>query len=118
MTNSPESLERSVMMSSVMPSLKYSCSASPLIFTKGSTAIEGVSGTVSAGWESGGAAPSGCPGYSGDGPFARPRAAVSPVAGRGGPGARITPGHRPGVGVVFFVFLPQHSYPQATGGSA
>ena len=30
------------MMSSLMPSEKYSCSGSPLIFTKGSTAIEGV----------------------------------------------------------------------------
>src|SRR6266536_1360071 len=50
MTNSPESLERSVMRSSVMPSLKYSCSGSPLRLTKGSTAIEGLSGNANAGW--------------------------------------------------------------------
>src|SRR3972149_6237331 len=37
-TSRPESLDRSVMMSSVMPSLKYSCSASPLMFWNGGTA--------------------------------------------------------------------------------
>src|SRR5208337_446751 len=35
-----------VMMSSTMPSAKYSCSGSPLIFWKASTAIEGLSGSV------------------------------------------------------------------------
>src|SRR2546422_4055600 len=44
MTNRPESLERSVMRSSVIPSLKYSCSGSPLRLIKGSTAMEGLSG--------------------------------------------------------------------------
>ena len=36
-TDSAETLLRSVMMSSVMPSLKYSCSGSPLMLAKGST---------------------------------------------------------------------------------
>src|SRR5262249_37645940 len=36
--------DRSVMMSSVMPSAKYSCSGSPLILTKGNTAIEDLTG--------------------------------------------------------------------------
>src|SRR5262245_14707245 len=48
MTSKPESLERSVTRSSVMPSLKYSCSTSPLRLTKGSTMIEGLSGSGSA----------------------------------------------------------------------
>src|SRR5262245_7694151 len=43
MTNSPESRERLAVSSSVMPSLKYSCSRSPLRLTKGSTTMEGVS---------------------------------------------------------------------------
>ena len=47
MTNSSENRDSSVMMSSVMPSLKYSCSGSPLRFVKGSTAIEGLSGSDS-----------------------------------------------------------------------
>jgi hypothetical protein len=33
-----------VMMSSTMPSAKYSCSGSPLMFWNGRTAIEGLSG--------------------------------------------------------------------------
>ena len=40
-TKSPETFDRSVMMSSVMPSLKYSCSGSPLMLVKGSTAMDG-----------------------------------------------------------------------------
>src|SRR5579862_3587173 len=36
---SAETLPRSVMMSSVMPSLKYSCSGSPLMFANGRTQI-------------------------------------------------------------------------------
>ena len=43
MTNSPEMLESAVMRSSVIPSLKYSCSGSLLMLRKGSTAIEGLS---------------------------------------------------------------------------
>lgn len=42
-TNRPEIFDRSVMMSSVMPSLKYSCSASPLMLTNGKTTTDGVS---------------------------------------------------------------------------
>ena len=45
-TNRPEIFERSVIRSSVMPSLKYSCSGSPLMFVNGSTAIEGLSGSA------------------------------------------------------------------------
>lgn len=33
-------------MSSTMPSAKYSCSGSPLMFWKGSTAIEGLLGSA------------------------------------------------------------------------
>ena len=42
-TNSERNRDSSVMMSSVMPSEKYSCSGSPLMLVKGSTAIEGLS---------------------------------------------------------------------------
>src|SRR5712692_7227439 len=48
MTNRFGTLEREVIKSSVMPSLKYSCSRSPLTLTKGSTAIEGMLGNGSA----------------------------------------------------------------------
>ena len=44
MTASAETLLRSVMMSSVMPSLKYSCSASPLMLANGSTQIDSFRG--------------------------------------------------------------------------
>ena len=40
-TASADTLLKSVMMSSVMPSLKYSCSGSPLMLAKGSTQIDG-----------------------------------------------------------------------------
>src|SRR5437868_2885677 len=36
--------ERPVMMSSTMPSAKYSCSGSPLMFWNGRTAIDGLAG--------------------------------------------------------------------------
>src|SRR5438067_3043478 len=49
MTNRFGILERWVMRSSVMPSLKYSWPGSPLRFVNGSTAIDGLSGKVSAG---------------------------------------------------------------------
>ena len=38
--------DSAVMMSSTMPSAKYSCSGSPLMFLNGSTAMEGLSGSV------------------------------------------------------------------------
>ena len=38
------------MISSTMPSAKYSCSGSPLILAKGSTAIDGLSGSGSDWW--------------------------------------------------------------------
>jgi len=41
MTNSERKRDSSVIMSSVMPSEKYSCSWSPDILVKGSTAMEG-----------------------------------------------------------------------------
>src|SRR5208337_171023 len=44
--DSCESFERAVMMSSDMPSAKYSCSASPLMLANGSTAIDGLSGAA------------------------------------------------------------------------
>ena len=44
MTKSCDSFDSAVMMSSEMPSAKYSCSASPLMLAKGSTAIDGLSG--------------------------------------------------------------------------
>jgi hypothetical protein len=47
MTKSHLMRERPVMMSSTIPSVKYSCSESPLMFWKGSTAIEGLSGNAS-----------------------------------------------------------------------
>ena len=40
-----DSCDRSVMMSSEIPSLKYSCSGSPLMFSNGSTAMDGLSGS-------------------------------------------------------------------------
>jgi hypothetical protein len=40
-TNSADTRDRSVMMSSVSPSAKYSWSGSPLMLTKGNTAIAG-----------------------------------------------------------------------------
>ena len=44
MTNSCLFRERAVMISSTMPSAKYSCSGSPLMFWNGSTAMDGLSG--------------------------------------------------------------------------
>jgi hypothetical protein len=49
MTKSPPMRESAVMISSTIPSAKYSCSGSPLKLTKGRTAIEGLSRTASAG---------------------------------------------------------------------
>src|SRR5579863_8729418 len=39
-TDSADTLPRSVMMSSVIPSLKYSCSGSPLMLLKGRTQMD------------------------------------------------------------------------------
>jgi hypothetical protein len=47
MTNSHLMRDRPVMMSSTIPSTKYSCSASPLILANGNTAIDGRSGNAS-----------------------------------------------------------------------
>ena len=44
MTKSQRMRESAVMISSTMPSAKYSCSGSPLILANGSTAIDGLSG--------------------------------------------------------------------------
>src|SRR5712691_4694596 len=54
MTNRSGSLERAVVKSSVMPSLKYSCLGSSLMLEKGNTAIEGLSGNGRAGGCAGG----------------------------------------------------------------
>ncbi len=43
-TKNQRSLDSAVMMSSLMPSEKYSCSGSPLMLMKGRTAIAGRSG--------------------------------------------------------------------------
>ena len=48
MTNSQRMRDSAVMISSTMPSTKYSCSGSPLMFWNGSTAIDGLSGSGSA----------------------------------------------------------------------
>src|SRR6267142_5918325 len=47
MTNSDLKRDSAVMMSSTIPSAKYSCSGSPLMFWNGNTAIEGLSGSAS-----------------------------------------------------------------------
>jgi hypothetical protein len=39
--------DRPVMISSTIPSAKYSCSGSPLMFWNANTAIEGLSGSAS-----------------------------------------------------------------------
>jgi len=49
MTNSQRMRDSAVMISSTMPSAKYSCSGSLLILAKGSTAIDGLSGSGSTG---------------------------------------------------------------------
>src|SRR6516162_1318643 len=49
MTKNARLRDRLVMMSSVIPSEKYSCSASPLILAKGRTAIDGFCATGRAG---------------------------------------------------------------------
>jgi hypothetical protein len=41
MTKNQRSFDRPVMMSSEMPSAKYSCSGSPLMLANGNTAIDG-----------------------------------------------------------------------------
>src|SRR6266849_325242 len=49
MTKRSGSLERAVVKSSVMPSLKYSCLGSSLMLANGRTAMDGLSGKVRAG---------------------------------------------------------------------
>ena len=46
-TNSHLIRDNPVMMSSTIPSAKYSCSGSPLMFWNANTAIEGLSGSAS-----------------------------------------------------------------------
>src|SRR5260370_37610522 len=48
-TKNQRSLDSAVMMSSLIPSEKYSCSGSPLILVKGSTAMAGRSGSGNTG---------------------------------------------------------------------
>ena len=47
-TKSQRMRERAVMISSTMPSAKYSCSGSPLMFWNGNTAMDGLSGSGNA----------------------------------------------------------------------
>src|SRR3954468_22084991 len=47
-TNSQRIRDNAEMMSSTTPSVKYSCSASPLRFTNGKAAMDGLSGRGSA----------------------------------------------------------------------
>ena len=47
-TRSPSSLARALMISSVMPSAKYSLSLSALMFANGSTAMEACTGPLTA----------------------------------------------------------------------
>src|SRR5262245_57616207 len=59
LTNSPGTLDKSVIRSSAKPSTKYSCSGSLLIFVKGRTAIAAFRnlsdlGWVASGWTRGG----------------------------------------------------------------
>src|SRR5262249_38476107 len=49
MTKSQRMRLSAVMISSTIPSAKYSCSGSPLILAKGNTAMDGLSGSGSAG---------------------------------------------------------------------
>ena len=69
-TKNQRSLDSAVMMSSLMPSEKYSCSGSPLMLMKGSTAMAGRSGSGKAGrdcsWISSGGRP---PAAAGSTPF-------------------------------------------------
>src|SRR5215472_4562592 len=53
MTNSARDFDNKVIMSSAMPSAKYSCSGSPLILANGNTAIDGLTGSGRAGRGSG-----------------------------------------------------------------
>jgi len=46
-TNNNRDFDRTVMMSSAMPSAKNSCSESPLMFVNAKTAIDGLSGNGS-----------------------------------------------------------------------
>src|SRR6266403_1711671 len=52
-TNKDFNRDKEVMMSSAIPSAKYSCSGSPLMFVNGSTAIEGLSGRGGVGRDGG-----------------------------------------------------------------
>ena len=45
MTNSERTADSAVVMSSTMPSAKYSCSGSPLMFWNGNTTSDGLSGS-------------------------------------------------------------------------
>src|SRR5260221_438575 len=88
-TRNQRSFDSAVMMSSLMPSEKYSCSGSPLMLLKGSTAMAGRSGSgkgsgdgssISAG--NGSAASTGSP----SGPFQHPAAhkrQANPIPGTG-----------------------------------
>src|SRR5467141_3611191 len=68
-TKNQRSLDSAVMMSSLMPSEKYSCSASPLMLTNGSTATAGRSGNGKAGHDRSRTSPGGPMACAGSRPF-------------------------------------------------
>src|SRR6202790_2551508 len=84
MTNSDLKRDSAVMISSTMPSAKYSCSGSPDMFWNGRTAIDGLSGSGSVGGSSAPTLPSPA---CGGGEFGE---APSP-ASEGGLGKRCAP---------------------------
>ncbi|HJQ55302.1 MAG TPA: hypothetical protein VJ890_00260, partial [Vineibacter sp.] len=61
-TNSRGLFDNAVMISSTMPSLKYSCSGSPLMLLNGSTAIDGRFGKLSAASDGAGGIAAAAPG--------------------------------------------------------
>jgi hypothetical protein len=86
MTKSQRMRDSAVMISSTMPSAKYPCSGSPLMLAKGSTAIDGLSGSGNAG---GSAAPTRAP-------CALPSPAMRGRVRVGAFGSHAVDAHRPG----------------------
>ena len=80
MTNSSRKRDRSVMMSSVRPSARRSCCGSPERLSNGSTAIEGLSGSGSAGLASAAPLPAISATVAGGGALGRQSAYQAPAA--------------------------------------
>src|ERR1700730_15999299 len=94
MTKSQRMRESAVMISSTMPSAKYSCSGSPLMLANGNTAIDGLSGRGNCSG-SGGPPPDPCGGLS------------PPPRGVGGWAFRSHPVHPHRAGNVLDLLLAQ-----------